>query len=166
MNAKILNEGNQIHNFILCIWEHFCHNILLRLRTCGSDFLTSYGPGSTQQEVTVPTVPVPVPQQWIKVQSAQSSHKDWRLMKRLHTRCGICDILVRIHYLDNYLFWYRKYHQTSLKSELAFFLNSTEHLTPAELQPTWTAAHSPGRTPPPFQHRSPALEYSLEGQNP
>jgi hypothetical protein len=28
----------------------------------GSDFLTSYGSGSTRQKVTVPTVPVPVPQ--------------------------------------------------------------------------------------------------------
>ena len=34
----------------------------------GSDFLTSYGSGygsdSTSQKVTVPTVPVPVPQHW------------------------------------------------------------------------------------------------------
>jgi hypothetical protein len=28
----------------------------------GSDFLTSYGSGSKRQKVTVPTVPVPVPQ--------------------------------------------------------------------------------------------------------
>ena len=28
----------------------------------GSDFLTSYGSGSTRQKVTVPKVPVPVPQ--------------------------------------------------------------------------------------------------------
>jgi hypothetical protein len=28
----------------------------------GSDFLTCYGSGSTSQKVTVPTVPVPVPQ--------------------------------------------------------------------------------------------------------
>jgi hypothetical protein len=28
----------------------------------GSDFLTSYGSFSTSQKVTVPTVPVPVPQ--------------------------------------------------------------------------------------------------------
>ncbi len=33
----------------------------------GSDFLTSYGSGSTSQKVTVPTVPVPVPQHWIWV---------------------------------------------------------------------------------------------------
>jgi hypothetical protein len=32
----------------------------------GSDFLTSYGSGSgsNSQKVTVPTVPVPVPQHW------------------------------------------------------------------------------------------------------
>jgi hypothetical protein len=48
---QILNEGNQIHNVI---------------SSSGSDFLTSYGSdsgsGSTSQKVTVPTVPVPVPQ--------------------------------------------------------------------------------------------------------
>jgi hypothetical protein len=44
---KILNEGYQIHNFI---------------SSSGSDFLTSYGSGSTSQKVTVPTVPVPVPE--------------------------------------------------------------------------------------------------------
>jgi hypothetical protein len=38
----------------------------------GFDFLTSYcssfGSGSTCQKVTVPTVPVPVPQHWLDVQ--------------------------------------------------------------------------------------------------
>ncbi len=43
---KMLNEGNQIHNFI---------------SSSGSDFLKSYGSGSTSQKVTVPTVQVPVP---------------------------------------------------------------------------------------------------------
>jgi hypothetical protein len=41
---KMLNEGNQIHNFI---------------SSSGSDFLTNYGSGSTSQKVTVPTVSVP-----------------------------------------------------------------------------------------------------------
>jgi hypothetical protein len=47
---KMLNEGNQIHNFIPSSGSD-------------SDFLTSYGSGSgsTGQKVTVPTVPVPVP---------------------------------------------------------------------------------------------------------
>ncbi len=41
----------------------------------GSDFLTSYGSGSgsTSQKVTVPTVPVPVPQHW-----NQSLEKIWK----------------------------------------------------------------------------------------
>ncbi len=48
---KILNEGNQIHNVISSSGSGF-------------EFLTSYGSdsGSTSQKVTVPTVPVPVPQ--------------------------------------------------------------------------------------------------------
>jgi hypothetical protein len=33
----------------------------------GSDFLTSYGSGSTSQKVTVPMVPVPVPQHWLNL---------------------------------------------------------------------------------------------------
>jgi hypothetical protein len=45
----MLNEGNQIHNFISSSGS-------------GSDFLTSYGSGSISQKVTVPMVPVPVPQ--------------------------------------------------------------------------------------------------------
>jgi hypothetical protein len=46
---KILNEGNPIHNFIF---------------RSDSDFLTRYGSGfdSTSLKVTVPTVPIPVPQ--------------------------------------------------------------------------------------------------------
>ncbi len=68
---KILNEGNQTHNFILCVCENFCDTILLRFWDSGtvndygsgSDYLTSYGSGSTQQTVTVPTVLVP--QHWL-----------------------------------------------------------------------------------------------------
>ncbi len=44
----MLNEGNQIRNFI---------------SSSGSDFLTSSGSGSARQKVTVPTVPIP--QHWI-----------------------------------------------------------------------------------------------------
>jgi hypothetical protein len=46
----MLNEGNQIHNFISSSGSG-----------SGSDFLTGYGSGSgsTRQKVTVPTVPVP-----------------------------------------------------------------------------------------------------------
>jgi hypothetical protein len=58
---KILDEGNQIHNFISSSGSGTVINY-----GSGSDFLTSYGSGSgsgsTNQKVTVPTVPVPVPQ--------------------------------------------------------------------------------------------------------
>ncbi len=47
-----LNEDNQIHNFISSSGS----GTVIRY---GSDFLTSYGSGSTSQKVTVPTVPVP-----------------------------------------------------------------------------------------------------------
>jgi hypothetical protein len=48
----MLNEGNQIHNFISSSGSGTVINY-------DSDFLTSYGSGSTSQKVTVPTVPVP-----------------------------------------------------------------------------------------------------------
>ncbi len=55
----MLNEGNQIHNLISTSGSETVINY-----GSGSDFLTSYGSGSesTCQKVTVPTVPVPVPQ--------------------------------------------------------------------------------------------------------
>ncbi len=55
---KMLNEGNQMHtgNFICSYGSGTVINY-----GSGSDFLTSYGSGSTSQKVTVPTVPVPVP---------------------------------------------------------------------------------------------------------
>jgi hypothetical protein len=55
----MLNEGNQIHNFISSSGSGTAIN-----HESGSDFLTSYGygSGSTRQKVTVPTVPVPIPQ--------------------------------------------------------------------------------------------------------
>jgi hypothetical protein len=49
---KMLNEGNQIHNFISSSGTVIIYG-------SGSDFLTNYGSGSTSQKVTVP---VPVPQ--------------------------------------------------------------------------------------------------------
>jgi hypothetical protein len=57
---KCLNEGNQIHNFM-------SSSVTVINYGSGSDFLTSYGSGSTSQKVTVPTVPVPVPQHWFLV---------------------------------------------------------------------------------------------------
>jgi hypothetical protein len=52
----MLNEGNQIHNFMSRSGSGTVTNYGSR---SGSDFLTSYGSGSTSQKVTVP---VPVPQ--------------------------------------------------------------------------------------------------------
>ncbi len=56
---KMLNGGNKIHNYISCAGTVINYG-------SGSDFLTSYGScsgsGSTSQKVTVPTVPIPVPQ--------------------------------------------------------------------------------------------------------
>jgi len=58
----MLNEGNQIHNFISSSGSG-----TVIISGSGSDFLTNYvsgsGSGSTSQKVTVPTVPVPVPVQ-------------------------------------------------------------------------------------------------------
>jgi hypothetical protein len=60
---KLFNEGNQIHNFMSSSGS----GIVINYGSgSGSDFLTSYGSGSSSpsQKVTVPTVPVPVPQHW------------------------------------------------------------------------------------------------------
>ncbi len=59
---KMLNEGNQRHNFISSSGSGTVINF-----GSGSDFSTSYGSGSTSQKVTVPTVPVPVPQRCLLV---------------------------------------------------------------------------------------------------
>jgi hypothetical protein len=59
---KMFNEGNQIHNLMSSSDSGTVINY-----GSGSDFLTSFGSGSgsTSRKVTVPTVPVPVPQHWI-----------------------------------------------------------------------------------------------------
>jgi hypothetical protein len=59
----MLKEGNQIHNFISISGSE---TIINYSSSSGSDFLTSYRSGSTRQKVTVPTVPVPVPQHCFK----------------------------------------------------------------------------------------------------
>jgi hypothetical protein len=60
---KIFNEGHQIHNFMSSSGSG---TVINYGSGSGSDFLPSYGSGygsgSTSQKVTVPTVPVPVPQ--------------------------------------------------------------------------------------------------------
>jgi hypothetical protein len=57
----MLNEENQIHNFIS---SSGFDTVINYGSGSGSDFLTSYGSssGSPSQKVMVPTVPVPVPQ--------------------------------------------------------------------------------------------------------
>ncbi len=60
---KMLNEGNQIHNFISSSGSG---TVINYGSGSGSDFLTSYGSGSGSSRQKV-TVPVPVPQHWPNV---------------------------------------------------------------------------------------------------
>jgi hypothetical protein len=53
----MVNDGNQIHNFV----SRSGSGTVIYYGS-GSDFLTSYGSGSTSQKVMVPKVPVP--QRW------------------------------------------------------------------------------------------------------
>ncbi len=74
---KMFNEGNQIHNFMSSSGSGTVINY-----GSGSDFLTSYGSGygsgSTGQKVTVPTVPVPVPQHcYAECQKSDLRSKTW-----------------------------------------------------------------------------------------
>jgi hypothetical protein len=57
---KMLNEGNQIHNFISSSGSG---TVIYYGSGSGSDFLTSYGSGSGSPSQKI-TVPVPVPQRW------------------------------------------------------------------------------------------------------
>jgi hypothetical protein len=63
---KMFKEGNQLYNFMSSSGSG---TVINYGSGSGSDFLTSYGSGygsgSTSQKVTVPTVPVPVPQHWL-----------------------------------------------------------------------------------------------------
>ncbi len=52
---NMLNEGNQIHNFVSSSGSGS-----VIYYSSSFDFLTSYGSGSTSQKITVPTVPVMV----------------------------------------------------------------------------------------------------------
>jgi hypothetical protein len=67
---KIFYEGNQIHNFMSSSGSG---TVINYGSGSGSDFLPSYGSGygssSTSQKVTVPTVPVPVPQHCLKIRN-------------------------------------------------------------------------------------------------
>jgi hypothetical protein len=75
---SILNEISPLLNITLfavelILWPYLarasfaqCCGTVTIFYGSGSDFLTSYGSssGSTRQKVTVPKVPVPVPQHW------------------------------------------------------------------------------------------------------
>jgi hypothetical protein len=71
---KLFNGGNQVHNFMSSSGSGTVINY-----GSGSDFLTSYGSGfgsgSNSQKVTVPTVPVPVPQHCPKTQFTGANKK-------------------------------------------------------------------------------------------
>ncbi len=80
----MLNERNQIHNFISNSGSGTVINY-----GSGSDFLASYGFGSTSQKVTVPTVPVP--QRcllWSFVHSVLSMPDPHNLVEHRETREG------------------------------------------------------------------------------
>ncbi len=67
----MFNKGNQIPNFMSSSGSGTVINY-----GSGSDFLTSSGSGSTSQKVTVPTVPVPVPQHWkIEISPRRKAYK-------------------------------------------------------------------------------------------
>ncbi len=65
---KMLNEGNQIHNFISSSGSG---TVISYGSGSGSVFLTSFGSGFTSQKVTVHTVLVPVPHRWTEVKKFQ-----------------------------------------------------------------------------------------------
>jgi hypothetical protein len=79
---KMFIEGNQIHNFMCSSGSG---TVINYGSGSGSDFLTSYGSGSgsgsTSQKVTVPTVPVPVPQHCTSLTKALLY--GWRLWTKI-----------------------------------------------------------------------------------
>ena len=88
---KMFNEGNQIHNFMSSSDSGTIINY-----GSGSDFLTSYGSGygsgSTSQKVTVPTVPVPVPQHCLKNSNIPNPNQNralWRIFSSNRRGCLI-----------------------------------------------------------------------------
>jgi hypothetical protein len=61
---KLLNEGNQIHNFIPSSGSGTIINY-----GSGPEFLTNYDSGSASQKDTVPAVPFPAPQHLLNLQN-------------------------------------------------------------------------------------------------
>jgi hypothetical protein len=66
---KILNEGNRLYNIISSSGFRNVTNY-----GSDSDFLTSYGSSSVSQKVTVPTIPVPVPQHYLEARVSLPLH--------------------------------------------------------------------------------------------
>jgi hypothetical protein len=99
---KMFIEGNQIHNFMLSSGSG---TVINYGSGSGSDFLTSYGSGSgsTSQKVTVPTVPVPVPQ---------------------HCSCSL-DVLRVFLGLSKFQFWSKKY---QFFTAVIFFLSQKHRI--------------------------------------
>jgi hypothetical protein len=89
---KIFNEGNQIHNFMSSSGSG---TVINYGSGSGSDILPSYGSGSgsTSQKVTVPTVPVPVPQHCLQVgvrsRSGSGSASKWKVVSGSASRSTI-----------------------------------------------------------------------------
>jgi hypothetical protein len=89
---KILDEGNQIQNFISSSGSG---TVIKYGSGSGSDFLTSYssssGSGSTSQKVTVPTVPVPVPQHclWAIKKKIRRKQKFFASLKSMKKEVGV-----------------------------------------------------------------------------
>jgi hypothetical protein len=83
----MLNEGNQIHNFMSSSGSG---SVINYGSGSGSDFLTSYssgsgsGSGSKSRKVTVPTVPVPVPQHCTKqiIAAVRCKQRLWKKAKK------------------------------------------------------------------------------------
>ncbi len=113
----MLNEGNQIHNFMSSSGSG---TVINYGSGYGSDFLTSYGSGygsgSTSQKVTVPTVPVPVPvpQHWsgyrIKVKIRIRKHIEvkrgsWIRITLMQTRIRITVMRIRTTWLGENNAW-------------------------------------------------------------
>ncbi len=84
----MFNEGNQIHNLM---FSSGSGTVINYGSGSGSDFLTSYGSGygsgSTSQKVTVPTVPVPVPQHWLGNDLSQETDgkNRWNVLEKTHS---------------------------------------------------------------------------------
>jgi hypothetical protein len=93
---QMLNEGNQIHNFISSSGSGTVINY-----GSDSDFLTSNGSGSgsTSKKVTVPTVPVPVPQRCFSHPGSGSKGQKSTGSRIRILNIALLNIYSRVYYL-------------------------------------------------------------------